>query len=341
MLKTFVAFNRENARLIRNLTAFLVVFTFSYFALITHAEALVFDTIVDDLNAWINEQIIAPVINGMLGFMSWCISALIDGSILNQPFENLLGDSSGTASLYTLISQINNIVIKPIAAAILALVLLLQLVKISQKVDANATMPAVKEVMFLFVFCILFMWLINHSMDICKGIYDITKSITDGILGIHALNTTNMEFVYDTSLGVGDLLFVLIMALIVMLVLLVTYVVALFCAYGRAIQIYLLAAFSPLPFSLLGFEETRSWGVGFFKNFTAICLAGAIMILLLIAFPYVIAGAIGGINGGMTVLTIGSGADTLLALLGVVAASLVLAFGMFKSGAWARDILGS
>ena len=36
--------------------------------------------------------------------------------------------------------------------------------------------------------------------------------------------------------------------------------------YMRAMQLYVMAAFSPLPFALLGFDETKNYGVSFCKN---------------------------------------------------------------------------
>ena len=47
---------------------------------------------------------------------------------------------------------------------------------------------------------------------------------------------------------------------------------------------------SAIPVSLLGFDETRQMGIGFLKNFAAACLAGAVMMFLFVAYPYVIAG---------------------------------------------------
>ena len=69
------------------------------------------------------------------------------------------------------------------------------------------------------------------------------------------------------------------------LVVIVAYVVALVVSWARAIQIYIMAAFSPIPLALTSLDETRQMGVGYLKNFTAVCLAGVIILVLLVSFP--------------------------------------------------------
>lgn len=82
-------------------------------------------------------------------------------------------------------------------------------------------------------------------------------------------------------------------------------------------------------------------GIGFCKNFIAVCLAGAIMAFCFMAYP-VLLGAILGTS--QTIFSIGeldvkSGSE--LILLKCAAASIVMIFGLIKSGSIARDIMGS
>lgn len=47
------------------------------------------------------------------------------------------------------------------------------------------------------------------------------------------------------------------------------YAVSMVVALGRSVQLYVYAAFSPIPISLLGFDETKQIGIGYLKNFAA------------------------------------------------------------------------
>jgi hypothetical protein len=288
------------------------------------------------LESWM-AGIVAGAANSLFNLMGSALSAIIDGSIINRPFDALINDPGATQSLYTLIREVNRVAVKPLAASLLSVVMLAQVVKIAQKMDSNQVMPAIKEVGMLFVFCTLFMVLINYSLDICAGLYELLRSITNSVVelspgfGDEPITFVVADDITSIPVAVG----LLIIAYLCFSITLLSVIITILCAYARALQIYILAAFSPLPFALLGFEETRSWGVGFFKNFASLCLAGTIMVLLLVAFPYMMASVV----GSSTIVDVATG--SLTQVLSALAITLVLAFGTFKAGAWARDIFGS
>jgi hypothetical protein len=89
---------------------------------------------------------------------------------------------------------------------------------------------------------------------------------------------------------VAALLAMVVVALVSWLVVMVAYVVALVVTWARAIQLYLMAALSPIPLALLGLDETGRWGSRYLRQFASVCLAGLIITLLLIAFPVVLGG---------------------------------------------------
>ena len=111
-------------------------------------------------------------------------------------------------------------------------------------------------------------------------------------------------------------------------------VISYYMMIGRALEIYLTAMFAPIPFALMGFDETRSWGWGYLKQFLSLCLAGVIMIVVLYMFPFIVVSVAGDISHGISVT------DTLGVLVKLIAACLVLAMTLLKSTQIARSILG-
>ena len=241
-------------------------------------------------------------------------------ALLSGPFDSLLG-----TDMYNLTNNIFQTAVIPVGESILALFMLVQLVKISQRIDATSTLPAVKEIVFLAVIYVLLHWFINNSLDIMQAIYGIVNddiiptigSVGDstGEAGVFSLDGVTQDQ-WD-SMNIGD--------------------------YVRAWQIYIYAAFSPIPISLLGFEETRQMGIGFLKNFASVCLAGAILLFLFVAYPFVLAGSVSSLSAGNDILFLmtTSSADSLINLLKGVAISVVLIFMIVKSGGIAKEILGS
>ena len=78
--------------------------------------------------------------------------------------------------------------------------MLVQLVRVSEKVDGSATMPAVKEVVELAVFFVIFSWLINNSGEICEAVFDDLTKFNSYIGGGEALSGVALNSVGDNAI---------------------------------------------------------------------------------------------------------------------------------------------
>ena len=130
----------------------------------------------------------------------------------------------------------------------------------------------------------------------------------------------------------------LLVAVVSWLAVLAAYVVALVVSWARAIQVYLMAAFSPIPLSLLALDETRQMGVGYIRNFVSVCLAGIVILVILVSFPIVLAG-LNAISAG-TGTPVDSVVGGLSYALQYLAMCILLILSLIKSGTWARDVMG-
>ncbi len=276
--------------------------------------------------------------------------------LLSAPFNSLLG-----VDTYELTKAIHQTAIVPIAESILALFMLVQLVKISQRVDATATLPAVKEIVFLAVVYVLIHWFIIHSLDIMQAIYKIAVEDIIPSIGDASSNKGFFDSILTTDgipddtwdkLTIGGCFLTLICSVLSLLGGLLAYMVAFIVAYARAWQIYVMAAFSSIPLALLGFDETRQMGIGFLKNFAAAVLAGAVMMFLLVIYPHVLGTmtTASGATGSAAILflmsipasgTAGLATSSVLVLVEFLAVTILLIIGLVKSGAWAKEILGN
>ena len=222
----------------------------------------------------------------------------------------------------------------------LSLVFTVKLIQISQRVDGNASMPGVKEVVFLLVFFAVFLFLIQHSFELMQSIYEGIGIAIDRVMALFgtggALDLAAVSIV-TTDDDIPALLAMLIVSLISWVVVLAAYIVALVVCWARALQLYIMAAFSPIPLAFMALDDTRQIGVGYLKNFTAVCIAGLIIVILLIAFP-VILGGITGANPG-TGTPVDTVANGLTYALQYLAMCILLILSLVKSGAWARDIV--
>ena len=276
--------------------------------------------------------------------------------MLSAPFDSLLG-----VSTYELTKTIHQTAVIPIAESILALFMLVQLVKISQRIDATATLPAVKDIVFLAVVYVLIHWFIVNSLDIMQAIYKIAVDNIIPEIGTAQSNTGFFNGELTTSnipdstwdeLTIGGCFLTLCASILSVIGGVVAYMVAFIVAYARAWQIYAMAAFSSIPIALLGFDETRQMGIGFLKNFAAAVLAGAVMMFLLVIYPLALSTmtTASGVTGGAAILflisipaggTASLASASVLILLEFLAITFLLIIALIKSGAWAKEILGS
>lgn len=276
--------------------------------------------------------------------------------MLSAPFDSLLG-----VSTYELTKTIHQTAVIPIAESILALFMLVQLVKISQRIDATATLPAVKDIVFLAVVYVLIHWFIVNSLDIMQAIYKIAVDNIIPEIGTAQSNTGFFNGELTTSnipdstwdeLTIGGCFLTLCASILSVIGGVVAYMVAFIVAYARAWQIYAMAAFSSIPIALLGFDETRQMGIGFLKNFAAAVLAGAVMMFLLVMYPLALSTmtTASGVTGGASILflisipaggTASLASASVLILLEFLAITFLLIIALIKSGAWAKEILGS
>lgn len=307
-------------------------------ALTLALPAPAFADIAGDINAWLC-GILRDTCNWVFAGQTDMLRSIGANGVLSAGFEQMLG-SAGTVTMYDVVRGVWQAAILPIGCGMLSFVFIVQLIKVSQRMDGNASMPGVKEVVFMLVFFAVFLFLVQNSFDLMQAVYEVVKLAIDRVAGLFgsgaAIDLAEVS-ITTTDDDVAALLAMLVVALVSWLVVIVAYVVALVVSWARAIQIYVMAAFSPIPFALMSLDETRQMGVGYLKSFAAVCLAGVVILVLLVSFPIVLGGLDAASAGVPVVDSIAGGLSYALQYL---AMCVLLILSLVKSGSWAREIMG-
>lgn len=270
---------------------------------------------------------------------------------LTQPFDALLGTGAASGSLYTLMENVSNVAVRPIAASLFSLVMLVQLLKIARRMDEHSALPGVREVLMLLVFCAIFMVLIRDATGVMTALYTLVNEMSKAVASSEVTNVIKLTVPDGESAATY-----LTMIVLLVLLLLVCAACAI-CAYlmsiARAFELYLLAAFAPIPMTFLALDETRQWGLGYIKEFATAALQGTVLIFIFAALPAVFssvlsmgdvpaAEAVSTASGTLNVITLniaGLFFDPFL-FVTTVAAMLFLILAVLRSGTFARKILG-
>ncbi len=128
--------------------------------------------IAEDINGWLCDM--------LRGVCNWVFAAQVDvlksiggyDGILGAGFQNMLG-TSGDVSVYDVVRGIWSVAVLPIGCGVLSLVFTIKLIQISQRMDGSASMPGVKEVVFLLVFFAVFLFLMQNSFDLMTSLYEV------------------------------------------------------------------------------------------------------------------------------------------------------------------------
>ena len=244
---------------------------------------------------------------------------------LHNSFDALFTNSNA----YSICETLHGTIVNGLAYSVLAIVFLVQTVRIANKIDGNQAVPGVKEMIFLLIFFCIGKYIIDNSMLFCKEIYNVTPAFIDAIDPGQTYTHIDMTFLKDQDILVKDLNGIagFFSGLLFMLACLALCIISYVVVVARAIQIYLYSIFAPIPLAMLLCEETRQQGTGFIKNYLAVCLAGCIIVTLCLLFPSIISSC-------LQQQDVGFG---LLQSLGVI---FVFIFGFIKCGSWSRDIFG-
>ena len=290
------------------------------------------------VNGLIVDNILKPACESAVGLVNNCIQSILQSNtLMTAGFDGVLGDAG--QSVRVLIHTVNVSLVQPIAIAIFAFVMLVRLIEIAGKVDANGIVPGLRDIVMFAIFVFLFETLILNAEGVCIGIYEIVNDVTvgmldpDGVVGQLTSGEVNIEFGEGFSYIIGDTLVTVLLCGAMLVIALISMLMSQVMFLARGIEIYCLAMLSSVAFALLGNEYTRSMGIGFIKHFAAVCLSGVIMVFSLVCFQVMLPGV-----AGTTVI------DNMDGLIGVFGSTcvilIVLCFSLLHSGAWARNVLG-
>ncbi len=145
------------------LACILLLLMFSVvFATPAHAGVLEdLGEILKDPGAWLVDKFLRDPAESLLNAYANTMSAFGTENFLTGSFKSLFGNGEGTDAVWQTINTVHKTLIVPLAGSILSLVMLVQVVKISQRIDSTSTFPAVKEIVFLAVLYVIIRFLMG------------------------------------------------------------------------------------------------------------------------------------------------------------------------------------
>ena len=238
-------------------------------------------------------------------------------------------------NIYSMIQNLSDSVIVPIAGMIITFVLCYEL--ISMLTEKN-NMHEIDTWMFFKYFFKMWVavWIVSHTFTITMAVFDVGQSVVSRAAGVISSDTainidtmiTTMETAME-SMEIGELV---ILALETMLVSLCMKIISVFITvilYGRMIEIYLYSSVGAIPFATMSNREWGQIGNNYLRGLFALAFQGFFD---------------DGLRGNLC----GPGSQTSRcqinihsALFGVMAYTVILCFSLMKTGNFARSIFNA
>ena len=237
-------------------------------------------------------------------------------------------------SIYSMIQNLSESVIVPIAGMIITFVLCYEL--ISMLTEKN-NMHDIDTWMFFKYFFKMWVavWIVSHTFTITMAVFDVGQSVVSRAAGVissdTAINIDTMISTMETameSMEIGELV---ILALETMLVSLCMKIISVFITvilYGRMIEIYLTCSVAPIPFATMTNKEWGNIGNNYLKGLFALAFQGFFMMVCIGIYSVVVQ--------SMTVSDNIHGA-----MFSVAAYTVVLGYSLFKTGSLSKSIFNA
>ena len=243
--------------------------------------------------------------------------------------------STWNSNIYTMVHNISDSVMIPIAGMIISAVLCYELITMSMDKNNMHDFDTSLFIRYLAKACIAVM-LLSKTFDITMAIFDLGNHVVTQAAGVINVNATlDVESALITlfnnsvaSMEIGELLALGMETMIISFGMEIISVIITVILFGRMIEIYLYISVAPVPFATLGNREWGNIGTNYVKALVALAFQG-FFIMVCVAIYSVLVSSI----------TIATNIHT--ALWGVAGYTILLCFSLFKTGSLSKAIFNA
>lgn len=201
--------------------------------------------------------------------------------IIMQSPENFKG-----GGIWDVIVQING----ALMAIGLALLVLFFVIGVMKTCGSFTEVKKPEHALKIFIRFVLAKGVVTYGLELVMAVFNIVQGVVSTIMNAAdfggATQTVLPQEMVSAIEDVGffDSIPLWAVTLIGGLFITVLSFVMIMSVYGRFFRLYLYTAIAPIPLSSFAGEPTQNVGKSFLKSYTAVCLEGAIVVLVCIIF---------------------------------------------------------
>ena len=286
--------------------------------------------LTDWLTDWLKELLIEGILSHLTGLFDTVNTRV--GEIATQVGTT---PAAWNAGVFSLIRQLSETVILPIAGLILTFVATYELIQLI--VEKNNLHDLDYWIFFKWIFkTAAAILILSNTFNIVMAVFDVSQSVISRAAGLVQSSTDisasmldNLEATLQT-MGLGEIIGLWFMSGIIRLTMIALNVVIFVIVYGRMIEIYLLTSLAPLPFATVVNRDLGHMGHNYFRSLLAIGFQGLLIIVCLAIYAVLIQS-----------IAAAGGTDIFETIWTAIGCTVLLCFTLLKTGALAKAVFGA
>ena len=287
------------------------------------------DFLWDKITEWLKEMLIGGIVSNLSGMFDATNQkvAEISGQVGLSP-------QAWNGSIFSMIQNLSETVIVPIAGAILAFVMTLELIQLIT--DKNNLNDMDTWIFFKWAFkSAAAVLIVTNTWTIVMGVFDAAQSVVASasglIIGDTSINISSVMVGIEDRLmemELGPLFGLWFQSLFVGITMWALTICIFIITFGRMIEIYIYASVGPVPFATFMNREWGNIGTNYVRGLAALGLQG-FLIMICVGIYAVLVNALS------------LGGDLHAAVWSCAAYTVLLCFSLFKTGSVAKSILNA
>ena len=287
------------------------------------------DFIWNSITDWLKEVLVSGIVSNLSGMFDSTNEQI--GQIAGQVG---LTPQAWNSGIFNMIQNLSNNVILPLAGAILAVVMTLELIQLIT--DRNNLNDVDTWMFFKWVFkSAAAVLIVSNTWTIVMGIFDAAQSVVNGAAGVMIGNTSIdiSSVVTDLEnrlmeMDVGPLLGLWFQSLFEGICTWAITICIFIVIYGRMIEVYLVTSVAPIPMATMANREWGQMGQNYLRTLFALGFQ-AFLIMVCVAIYSVL------------VQNISVSTDISTAIWTCMGYTVLLCFCLFKTSSLARSVFNA
>ena len=288
-----------------------------------------FNALFEEIEKWMR-QLLSGMVTSNLTNMFTDVNQKT-GEIASQVGQTPQG---WNGSIFSMIRNLSNSVIIPIAGMIITFILCYEL--ISMVTSAN-NMHDVDTFMFFKYFFKMWVavWIVSHTFDMVMAIFDVGQHVVNSAAGViggsTAIDISSLVGQMSTTMQtmeMGELVLLALETLLVSFGMKVMSVIITVVLYGRMIEIYLYSSVAAIPFATMSNREWGQIGNNYLRGLLALAFQGFFIMVCVAIYAVLIS-------------TMQISDNMHSALFGIAAYTVMLCFALLKTGSLSKSVFNA